>query len=45
MDNVTVISKTYKNYYKQKVSEALFNKTKKPILNTQDNSVPLKLFN
>ena len=43
--NVTIISKNYKNYYKRKVSEALFIKTKKPILNTQDNSVPLKLFN
>ena len=37
MDNVTIISK---NYYKRKVI-----KIKKAILNTQDNSVPLKLFN
>ena len=46
LDNVTIISKNYKNYYKEEeVSEALFLKTKKPILNTQDNFVPLKLFN
>ena len=45
LDNVTIISKNYKNYYNRKVSKALFIKTKKPILNTQDDSVPLKLFN
>ena len=42
LDNVTIISKNYKNYYKRKVPETLLIlKQKKPILNTQDNSVPL----
>ena len=45
MDNVTIISKNFNNYYKRKVSEALFIKSKKPFLNAKDNSVPLKLFN
>ena len=45
MENVKIINKNYNNYYKRKVSEAIFIKSKNPILNTQDTSVPLKLFN
>ena len=45
IDNVTIISKNFNNYYKRKVSEALFIKSKKPFLDAQYNPVPLKLFN
>ena len=45
MDNVKIINKNFANYYKRKVSEAIFIKKKKPPLNVQDMSVPLKLLN
>ena len=45
MDNVKIINKNFANYYKRKVSEAIFIKKKKPPLNVQDISVPLKLLN
>ena len=44
MDNVKIINKNFTNYYKRMVSEAIFIKKKKPPLNVQDMSVPLKLF-
>jgi len=45
MDNVTIINSNFSNYYKRKVSEAIYIKQKRPILNIQDTSVPLKLLN
>ena len=35
MENVTLINKNFPNYYKRKVSEAIFIKQKRPILNIQ----------
>ena len=43
MNNVKIINKNFPNYYKRKVSEAIYIKKKKPPLNVQDMSVPLKL--
>ena len=45
MENVQIMNKNYSNYYKRKVSEVIYIKTNGPLLNTQDTSVPLKLFN
>ena len=45
LDDTKVLNKNFRNYYKRKISEALFIKQKNPFLNIQDNSVPLKLFN
>lgn len=45
LDNFSIISKNHRNYYNRKVSESLHIKKIKPILNAQDKSVPLKLFN
>ena len=44
LDDAKIINKNFKNYYKRKVSEALYIKQKKPSLNVQDNSIPLQLF-
>ena len=43
--NVTIINSNFSNYYKRKVLEAIYIKQKRPILNIQDTSVPLKLLN
>uniref|UniRef100_UPI001C078ED7 hypothetical protein n=1 Tax=Acinetobacter baumannii TaxID=470 RepID=UPI001C078ED7 len=43
--NTKILNSNYKNYFKRKVSEAIYIKQKQPSLNIQDNSVPLKLFN
>ena len=43
MNKVKIINKNFPNYYKRKVSEAIYIKKKKPPLNVQDMSVPLKL--
>jgi len=45
MNNVKIVNKNYKNYYKRKISEALYIKQRKPVLNIQDTSVPLRLLN
>ena len=45
IENVKIINSNYRNYYKRKVSEALYIKQKKPFLNIQDTSVPLRLLN
>ena len=45
MENVKIINKNFPNYYKRKVSEAIYIKQKRPILNIKDTSVPLKLLN
>ena len=45
MNNVKIIGSNYKNYFKRKISEALFIKQKTPSLNVQDMSIPLHLFN
>ena len=45
-ENFKIIAKNFKNNkWKQKISESLWIKDLRPILNTQDKSVPLKLFN
>ena len=45
-ENFKVICKNFKNNkWKRKISESLWIKDLCPILNTQDKSVPLKLFN
>ena len=43
MNDVKIINKNFKNYYKRKISEAIYIKQRKPFLNIQDKSVPLKL--
>ena len=45
LDETKILNKNFRNYYKRKISEALFIKQKNPVLNIQDKSVPLKLFN
>ena len=45
LDDTKILNKNFSNYYKRKISEALYIKQKNPVLNIQDNSVPLKLFN
>ena len=45
-DNRKVIDSGYhSNRFKRKISEALYIKQYKPMLNTQEQSIPLKLFN
>ena len=46
-DDFTIISKNKRmnNYYFRKIMEAIMIKRKKPTLNAQEKSVPLKLFN
>ena len=41
MKNVQIMNKNYSNYYKRKVSEAIYIKTNGPLINTQETSVPL----
>ena len=46
LDNIKVIDSGYhNNRFKRKISEALYIKQYKPTLNTQEQSIPLKLFN
>ena len=45
LNDTRILNKNFSNYYKRKISEALFIKQKNPVLNIQDKSVPLKLFN
>ena len=45
LNNMKILGSNYKNYFKRKLSEALFIKQKQPPLNIQDKSVPLLLFN
>ena len=46
LDNRKVIYSGYhNNRFKRKISEALYIKQYKPTLNTQEQSIPLKLFN
>ena len=46
IDHFEILSNGYKNdKFKRKLAEALHIKHKRPILNVQEQSVPLKLFN
>ena len=46
LDNIKVTDSGYhNNRFKRKMSEALYIKQYKPTLNTQEQSIPLKLFN
>ena len=45
MDDFSILSKNFKNYYSRKISEAIAIKKNKPSLNKQDMSVPIVLFN
>ena len=46
LDNIKVIDSGYhNNRFKRKIFEALYIKQYKPMLNTQEQSIPLKLFN
>ena len=45
INNIEILNKNFTNYYKRKISEALYIKSFKPVLNVQDNSIPLQLFN
>ena len=46
LDNIKVIDSGYhNNRFKRKISEALYIKQYKPTLNTQEQAIPLKLFN
>ena len=46
LDNIKVIDSGYhNNRFKRKISEALYIKQYKPTLNTQEQSIQLKLFN
>ena len=46
LDNIKVIDSGYhNNRFKRKISEALYIKQYKPTLNTQEHSIPIKLFN
>ena len=45
LEDTKILNKNFSNYYKRKISEALYIKQKNPVLNIQDQSVPLKLFN
>ena len=46
LDNTKVIDSVYRNNrFKRKISEALYIKQYKPTLSTQEQSIPLKLFN
>ena len=40
-----ILGTNYKNKFRRKISESLYIKEKRSSLNTQEKSVPLKLFN
>ena len=44
-DDFTILGSNYRSNFKRKISESLFIKQYKPTLNTQENSITLKLFN
>ena len=45
LQSMMIIGSNYANYFKRKLSEALYIKQRNPKLNIQENSVPLLLFN
>ena len=44
MNNIEILSTAHRHNYNRKITEALLIKKLKPSLNTQEKSIPLKLF-
>lgn len=44
IDDITILAENNKTYYNRKILESLFIKKYKPSINSQQNSIPLKLF-
>lgn len=44
LDDITILIKNHKTYYKRKILESLYIKRQKPNLNCQNKSIPLMLF-